>query len=240
MDYAALFAIFSRSFLFTVATLLPIINPLAAAPIFLSLTSGVSPTSRKKLSERIGINLFIMLTVAIFSGNMVLSFFGISLPIIRIGGGLLVIATAWKLVNATGSDTEEAIDRAEGYSIDRLRAKAFYPLTFPIICGPGTIAATLTVGATLSDPSTLVSMTKLSAAILALLTVSVITYVCLRFAAPFLTRLGTNGTAILMRLSAFILLCLGVQIAWDGLSEITLELLVEAAQRSAEFIPTSK
>lgn len=236
MDFSLLLSDFSRSFLFTMATVLPIINPPAIAPIFLALTKGVSNTDRQKLAGKLGINIFFMLLAAMLAGNIVLELFGISLPIIRIGGGLLVIATAWNLVNATNTDTEQAKDMAEGYSWARIQSQAFYPLTFPMLCGPGTIAATITVGATLNDASTLTSLTKLIAAILALAAVALTVLFCLRYAAPILTRLGTNGTAVLMRLSAFILLCLGVQIAWDGFSEVSLNLLVEAAKQSAQFL----
>lgn len=235
MDFSTLFADFSRSFLFTIATVLPIINPPAIAPIFLTLTKGVSNTDRQKLASKLGFNIFFMLLAAMLAGNIVLEMFGISLSIIRIGGGLLVIATAWNLVNATSSDTEQAKDLAEGYSWARIQSQAFYPLTFPMLCGPGSIAATITVGATLSDNSTITSLTKLTAAILALAAVALIVLFCLRYAAPILTRLGNNGTAVLMRLSAFILLCLGVQIAWDGFSEVSINLLVEAAKRSAQL-----
>ncbi|AQS50641.1 MAG TPA: NAAT family transporter [Paenalcaligenes hominis] len=236
MDLSLLFSDFSRSFLFTVATVLPIINPPAIAPIFLALTKGVSNADRQKLASKLGTNIFFMLLAAMLSGNLVLEFFGISLPIIRIGGGLLVIATAWNLVNATSSDTEQAKDMAEGYSWARVQSQAFYPLTFPMLCGPGSIAATITVGATLSDSSTIGSITKLTAAILALAVVALIVLFCLRYAAPILTRLGTNGTAVLMRLSAFILLCLGVQIVWDGFSEVTINLLVEAAKHTTQLL----
>lgn len=228
----SLFFDFSRSFLFTIATLLPMLNPPAAAPIFLTLTEGASTSARTRLSKKVAINIFIMLTVAMIAGNVVLNFFGISLPIIRIGGGLLVIATAWRLVSASDFDAEQAQDMAESYSWEHVRAKAFYPLTFPMLCGPGSLSAALTVGATLHHSSAVVGATKLAGAIPAVAAAAFVVYLCLRFASQFLHRLGQNGTAVVMRLSAFILLCLGVQIVWDGFHEIVLDLLVEAAHRS--------
>lgn len=235
MDASSLFFDFSRSFLFTIATLLPMLNPPAAAPIFLTLTEGASSTARSRLSKKVAINIFIMLTVAMVAGHVVLNFFGISLPIIRIGGGLLVIATAWRLVSASDFDAEQAQDMAESYSWEQVRSKAFYPLTFPMLCGPGSLSAALTVGATLHDSSAAVGATKLAGAIPAIAVACFIVYLCLRFASQFLYRLGSNGTAVVMRLSAFILLCLGVQIVWDGLSELTISLLVEAAARAALY-----
>lgn len=220
---------FGRSFLFALATLLPILNPPAVAPIFLTLTEGASAVARTELAKRVGINIFVMLAVAMFAGNVVLDFFGISLAIVRVGGGLLVIATAWRLVSASDADAEQAQNMAVAYSYDQIRSKAFYPLTFPMICGPGSLAAALTVGATLHDERPWATTAKLAGSVPAIAVAALVVYFCLRFAAQFLHRLGPNGTAVLMRLSAFILLCLGVQIVWDGVHELLLGLMQEAA-----------
>lgn len=234
MELSSLFFDFSRSFLFTIATLLPMLNPPAAAPIFLTLTEGASTAARTKLSKKVAINIFVMLAIAMVAGHVVLNFFGISLPIVRIGGGLLVIATAWRLVSASDFDATQAQDMADSYSWEQVRSKAFYPLTFPMLCGPGSLSAALTVGATLhQDSSAAANATKLAGAIPALAAASFIVYLCLRFASKFLHKLGTNGTAVAMRLSAFILLCLGVQIVWDGFSQLTIELLAQVAAKSA-------
>lgn len=220
---------FGRSFLFALATLLPILNPPAVAPIFLTLTEGASANARTLLSKRVAINICIMLAIAMIAGNLVLNFFGISLPIIRVGGGLLVVATAWRLVSASDFDAQHAQNMAEAYSFEQVRSKAFYPLTFPMTCGPGAIAAAITVGASLHVDAASGTATNLAGSLAAIGVASLVVYFCLRFAAQFLHKLGTNGTAVLMRLSAFILLCLGVQIVWDGAQELLLGLLRQAA-----------
>jgi multiple antibiotic resistance protein len=99
-----------------------------------------------------------------------------------------------------------------------------------MICGPGALSAALTVGATLHDESTFAAVTKLAGSVPAIAVAALIVYLCLRFAAQFLYKLGPNGTAVLMRLSSFILLCLGVQIVWDGASELLLTLMRQAAE----------
>jgi|SRR5690606_13848872 multiple antibiotic resistance protein len=230
MEFNDLIINLGRSFLFALATLLPILNPPAVAPIFLTLTEGASAQVRTQLAKRVAINILIMLAIAMFAGNVVLDFFGISLPIVRIGGGLLVIATAWRLVSASDYDAEHAQNMAESYSFDQVRSKAFYPLTFPMICGPGALSAALTVGATLHDERAWATTIKLAGSLPAIAVASLVVYLCLRFAAQFLHKLGSNGTAVLMRLSAFILLCLGVQIVWDGAHELLLGLMREAAR----------
>lgn len=224
---------FGRSFLFALATLIPILNPPAAAPIFLMLTEGASTGTRAQLAKRAAINICIMLAIAMIAGNLVLGFFGISLPIVRVGGGLLVIASAWQLVNASDLDTQHAKSMAESYTPEEIRSKAFYPLAFPIICGPGSLAAALTVGATLHDKTMAGTLSRLAGSLPAIVVASLVVYLSLKFAARFLHKLGPNGTSVLMRLSAFILLCLGVQIVWDGARELLLHLYVQAAALSA-------
>jgi multiple antibiotic resistance protein len=221
-DYAL---IFSRSFLFTFAALLPLLNPPAVAPIFWSLTEGASTATRVALAKRVAINVALMLTVAMVAGNVLLSFFGISLPIVRVGGGLLVIASAWRLVNSPDGDTGRVAQMAEAFNPEMAKARAFYPLTFPISCGPGAIAAAITVGVSLRDGDHIERLVRLAASLPGIVAVSVVLYACLRFAAQLLYRLGRNGTLVFMRLSAFIMLCLGIQIVWGGTQELLLELL---------------
>ena len=220
--------VFVSSLLFALATLFPILNPPAVAPIFLSMTAGASNTTRALLAKRIAINVLLMLAFAMIFGHIVLSFFGISLAIVRVGGGLLVINSAWRLLNSPDGGTGRAAEMAEPFSVEAARAKAFYPLTFPISCGPGTIAAAITVGASLRDDTQASNMIRLAGTVPALVIVSFTLFLCLRFAAQFLYKLGENGTAVFMRLSAFILLCVGVQIVWVGASELLLELMVRA------------
>ena len=222
-----LFLDFGRSFLFTLATLLSILNPPAAAPIYLTLTQGAGHAARARLAKKVSINIVIMLACALIAGNMVLAFFGISLPVIRVGGGLLVVATAWSLINASDPDTRHAQDMADTYTYEQIRSKAFYPLAFPMIAGPGSLSAAITVGATVQHDTALRAAFKLSGALLGLLVAGVAVYFVLRFAGEVIRRLGPNGTAVVMRLSAFLLLCLGVQIIWEGAHDLIMNLAQE-------------
>ena len=157
--------VFGGSFLFALATLLPFLNPPAIAPIFLSLTEGASSSTRTVLSKRVAVNVGLMLVVAMVAGNVLLSFFGISLSIVRVGGGMLVIASAWRLVNSPDADTERVARLAESFTPEMAKARAFYPLTFPISCGPGSIAAAITVGVSLRDQNHALSLVRLAGSI---------------------------------------------------------------------------
>lgn len=224
-------ALFVSNLLFVLATILPIVNPPGVAPIFWTMTSGANTATRKMLSKRIAINVFVMIVAAVFLGNFVLIMLGISLPVVRIGGGLLVIAAAWKLLNAEDPDTGMHPINNEEYSLDKAKNNAFYPLTFPISCGPGTIAAAITVGASLRmDKLNLDTFIILSGTIIGVAVIALSVFLCLRFAAQFLHRLGQNGSVIFMRLSAFILLCVGVQILWTGAHDLVIGLVTEAVK----------
>ena len=220
---------FGKSFLFVFAAILPILNPAATAPIFLGLTEGASASTRKLLARRIARNMFALMVGSMLVGSYVLDFFGISLPIVRVGGGLIVAASAWRLLNAGHATQDSRTELAEAFTPEQARRQAFYPLTFPISCGPGSIAAAITVGVALHDARLSLSLARISGGILALLAIGVLLYLAFRYAQRLLKPLGEAGTVIFLRLSAFILLCLGVQIVWDGASELALGLLREAA-----------
>ena len=209
-----------KSFLFVLATLLPILNPAATAPIFLGLTQGATPATRAVLARRIARNSFILMTGAMLVGSYVLDVFGISLAIVRVGGGLIVASNAWRLLNASHSTSDSRQALAEAFTPEQARRQAFYPLTFPISCGPGSIAAAITVGVTLHDDRLQLSLARFGGGLLALAAVGALMYLAFRYALLLLRPLGENGMVVFLRLSAFILLCVGVQIVWDGVSAL--------------------
>lgn len=214
----SLIAAFKTVFV-VVAALLPIIDPPGAAPIFLAMTHGASPEVRAVLARRIALNVLFMLIAAMFVGSFVLEFFGISLPVVRVAGGLLVCSTAWQLL--TAADPQGAGDAARtagSVSFDALSQRAFYPLTFPLTCGPGSIAVAITLGASLQ--SSKVAVLNMASAVVGLVLLAATVFVFLRFAERILRPLGRNGTTVFLRLMAFVLLCIGVQILWDGMSEL--------------------
>ncbi|GAA4030912.1 MarC family protein [Actimicrobium antarcticum] len=215
-----------KSFLFVLAALLPILNPAATAPIFLSLTEGASATTRALLARRIAGNMFALMTGSMLVGSFVLDFFGIALPIVRVGGGMIVAANAWRLLNASQATDDRRTELAEAFSHEQSLRQSFYPLTFPLSCGPGSIAAAITVGVALHDQRMTLSMARMGGGVLALLVIAGVLYLAFRYAQSLLKPLGEAGTVIFMRLSAFILLCLGVQIVWDGASELLRSVLI--------------
>lgn len=220
MEIPLLLATFGKSLLFAVATVLPIINPLATAPLFTTLTHGVHDAIRADLARRIGRNVVVLLTGATLVGSYVLDFFGVSLPIVRVAGGLVVASMAWRMLNAQQAADGDADQMAQAVTESNVRIRAFYPLTFPLTCGPGSIAVAITVGASLHTPRVTESLVTFSGAVLGMVLIGVLVALTYRYAGRLLRPLGEIGQIVFMRLMAFILLSIGVQILWDGVSAL--------------------
>jgi multiple antibiotic resistance protein len=207
------FGILVRIAVLVVATLLPLINPAGSAAIFHSMTLGISDAARRAMSRQVGINSFVLVVGATFIGSYVLDFFGVSLTSVRIGGGILVVISGWKLLNADEKPGPITTDAK------KLEARAFYPLTFPLTVGPGTISAAITIGASLKEPGVVLWQRAL-ASFVGLMVVAFTVWLSFRFAAQLIRFLGTTGTLVMLRLSAFILMCVGVQIVTNGILDI--------------------
>jgi multiple antibiotic resistance protein len=220
MDIPALALAFGKSFLLALAAVLPILNPPASAPVFVNLTRGLDGATRAGLARRIGLNAALMLVGAMLVGTYVLDFFGVSLPIVRVAGGLIVAVTAWGMLYAQQVRNEDKAQMAESLTQDNVRIQAFYPMTFPLTCGPGSISAAITVGAALHSKHWATSAANFAGGLTALAVIGVLIMLTFRYAGRILRPLGEVGLIVFLRLTAFILLCVGVQIFWDGASEL--------------------
>jgi multiple antibiotic resistance protein len=204
------------SFLTVFVGLFPIVNPLGMAPIFLRLTSDASAATRARLAWQIAVGGFALMAVSLFIGSHILAFFGLTINAVQIAGGLVVMAAGWRMLQQ-GSDAR-ALEQHTPVPDELMMRRAFFPLTMPLTVGPGTISVAITLG-TRGAETTRPLMTA-TGGLLAALAVAATIFLSYRFAAALLRRLGETGTDILMRLSAFILLCLGVQILTNGLSSL--------------------
>ena len=205
-----------NAFLLVYAALFPIVNPIGSAPLFLRMTRGRSTAERSALALNVAGNSFFLLLGSLFIGSHVLGFFGITLPVVRIAGGLVVAAFGWQLLHAPETlDADQPRVDASGPTID-----AFYPLTMPLTVGPGSMSVAMTLGSQRPAPSE--DFTQLAilggAAIAGLAAIALTVFISYRFADRIIALLGKRGTDVLMRLSAFILFCIGIQIIWNGCS----------------------
>lgn len=202
-------------------TLLPIINPVGTAPIFVA-SVGRSPVLASRLARQIAINSWIVLVTCMLIGTYVLALFGISLPVVRVAGGLLLAAAAWRMLHSDADDDvrNAAAEEASSMSNYELVRRSFYPMTFPLTTGPGTIAASIALGAQLDKTAPVLYLAGALVAAAGAALVSVILYLIFKNSAWVLERLGSIGTMVMTRLMAFILLCIGVQIVWNGVDAL--------------------
>jgi multiple antibiotic resistance protein len=220
-----------RHFALGFSALLPLVNPLGTALVFLGLV-GIQPAAvYKSLARQIAINMVVFFAVIELIGSYVLSFFGISLPIVQLAGGVVVAAIGWGVLNQPDADSA---NQAAGAQIAASKvdpqgmwaSKTFYPLMFPITAGPGCLVVMLTLSAHTMEGTTLTENVLARAGLfVAVILLGVLVYVCYAFAPQITTKISPSTTHGILRVIAFILLCIGVQIAWNGLEALITPLL---------------
>jgi multiple antibiotic resistance protein len=203
-------------FLLVLAAIFPIVNPPGAALVFLALTRGARPEVRRAVARRVALNAFAVLVCSLLLGALILRLYGISIPVLRVAGGFIVAMSGWELLK---EGSRKVVDAVESAQTDLL-GQAFYPLTLPLTTGPGTIAVMISLGLSNVPHDPREGMIYLAAALLAIAVMAVTIYGSFAYADRLQRLLGPGGTDIAVRLSAFILFCLGVQILWSGASEL--------------------
>jgi multiple antibiotic resistance protein len=218
-----------RASLLIVGALFPIIDSPDSIPIFLTLTAGLSAESGAVLARKIAVNSLGLLIVAVLIGTHILAFFGISLPVVQVGGGLIVTAVGWKLLNRPDDDAKapESSSRPlkDAYLTAYLTRRAFYPLTMPLTVGPGSISVAIAVGASQALRGQAYWILP-AAAFTGCAVIAASVYLMYRFAEPIGRIVGDTAMYVIFRLSAFILVCIGVQIMWNGTSALLQTILV--------------
>jgi len=212
-----------KNILLVVGALFPIVNPVGNTPIFLSLTDGLSEQGRMSLARMIALNGLALILTSIFIGTYILAFFGISLPVVQVGGGLIVISTGWSLLRQPTDPGKEGHGRRECDESNYVR-QAFYPLTLPLTVGPGSISVAIAVGANLvRGPAWRWSL--VAGVVIGSVLIAASIYLSYRFADRLGRTLGESAMNVIIRLSSFILVCIGVQILWNGLSVLLKEVV---------------
>ena len=214
---------FFETMLLAVATLLPIVNPIAAASVFLAKTADLRDDERRRTAMRVARYGFTLLLASALIGAYVLDFFGLSIPVVQVAGGLVVSVLGWSLLSQESLAERVKLDAVTTPTPDDLDSRAFYPLTMPLTVGPGSISVAITLGANPPSGARALAMT-LAAHALGLAIVALVIFLVYAKADAVLRKLGRTGAVIVSRLSAFILLCVGVQIVWNGVRALLLSL----------------
>jgi multiple antibiotic resistance protein len=193
----------------TFLALFPIVNPFGAIPIFFTLTGDFPPAERNSTALKTAIYVIIILVVFLFFGRFVLILFGISLPVLRIAGGLIVANTAWSMV--TGNNRMTAAESNEASTKEDI---SLTPMAMPMLSGPGSIGVVMGLAA---DAGGTVSYLGIVIGIVAL---GLVVYLFLRLGGPLVKRLGPGAAGAINRIFGFLLLAIAVQLVCDGIVDL--------------------
>jgi multiple antibiotic resistance protein len=195
-----------------VTTLLPIVNPVGMAAVFLGYTAGLTFTQRVKVVNQITVGFFFLVAGSFVFGSMILGFFGIAVAEVQVAGGLVLFFAAWQLLNQSGQPEEH--DEPTEESVEEI---VFFPLTMPITAGTGTLSVAIALGAQVESKPVPTAVPHLIGGLLGIALVAGTVWLSYRYAPWLSEKLGRTGTRIVEKLSAFVLLAIGVQVTHSGL-----------------------
>lgn len=208
------------SFITLFITLIPVTNPIGMAPIFLSYTEDMPKKQKRNYALKVAILAFFFLGGTLILGPPILKIFGISISFIKISGGLLLAITGWQMLSSNKDNAENKIE-----SIRTLRKAIFFPITFPVTVGAGSIAIVTALASSYNNSELPIStiLFNYTGGILAIAVDMIIVAICYGYSEEIFSKLGETGTEVITRISAFILVAIGFQVAWGGLQCVIIE-----------------
>jgi multiple antibiotic resistance protein len=209
------------TFLLAFTALFSIVNPLSGAFIFFGATRELDAPVRASMARWVSIYAFAIMAASLYVGAYVLEFFGVSIPVLRVAGGIIVAAAGWRMLNAPDATEQRRNETPAPRSIDVAPSRlAFYPLTMPLTTGPGTISVAISIGAGRPTGFHASSVAFFVETLAATALLAAIIYGFYRNSARLAQLIGSTGTTIVVRLSAFLLFCIGIQVLWNGAAEL--------------------
>jgi len=202
------------------SALLPLVNPVGDALVFLALVGTARPVVYRSLAKKIAISTTLFLVMIEVLGTAMLKFFGISLPVMQVSGGLALAAMGWRMLNQEQPDTKDERTEVPDAGLGSLEGKIFYPFTFPITAGPGCIVVMVTLSAHASVKGWVPTMAAHAGIVLAVVLLSVAVYFCYGYAPAITARVSSQTAHGILRVIAFVLLCIGGQITWNGVEAL--------------------
>ncbi len=192
----------------TFLALFPIVNPFGGVPIFFSMTSSWTGRDRNRTAFKTGLWVFLILITFLFFGRFVLSFFGISLPVLKIAGGLIVANTAWAMVTSTARMTP-----AESQEAESKEDISLTPLAMPLLSGPGAIGVVMALAADVDNWSAYIGM------VIGIAVIALTVMLFFWMGGPLVRRLGPTAVGAINRIFGFLILAIAVQLVWDGVAD---------------------
>jgi multiple antibiotic resistance protein len=198
--------------------LFPIVNPIGTALVLYGMTGHIERRTWTAASRKIALYVFLLLTAFLLFGGAILKFFGVSIPIVQLSGGLVVASIGWGLLNQ--KDAEPSASGPVQNSALSIEGKLFFPYTFPTTVGPGSLAVAMTFGAHVERGSQLLVTMQIGGAVVGILATAVVTGICYARLKWVTEKFSPGAVQALSRILAFFLFCIGVGIAWEGWSAL--------------------
>lgn len=198
------------------SALLPVINPFGSALLFLGLVGNAPPDLIRTLARKIAISTVLFLLTIELVGTAILAFFGISIPVVQVAGGLVLAAMGWSLLNQPDAGARRNDPQFTEARVGPLEHQVFYPFTFPLTAGPGTVVVMLTLSAHASARGLLPDLMTHLGLLSAILVQCLLVYIAYAYAPAIAARLSPQTAHGILRIISFVLLCIGVQITWNG------------------------
>ncbi|WP_051516377.1 MarC family protein [Herbaspirillum sp. RV1423] len=206
-----------------IIALFPVVNPVGSAFIVNPYLAHLSVDERKAAVKKITLYAFFICTIALFAGHYILELFGISIPVIQLGGGIMICKMGWESLSsddapsASSANVEEAPAASNHLDIE---SKLFSPITFPVTTGAGTISVLFTLSAHSSNENVGTYLINTAAILLAIIVMCILVYVFYLNTKKMLSYLGQSGQKISNRITAFLIFCVGLQIATSGIQTL--------------------
>ena len=209
------------TFLLAFTALVSIVNPLSGAFIFFGATREIDQKVRAAVARWVAIYAFSIVAGSLYVGAYVLEFFGISIPVLRVAGGIIVASSGFRMLNAPDATEQRRSETPDPKSMDVSPSRlAFYPLTMPLTTGPGTISVAISLGAGRPAAFRASLFEFFVETLAATLLLALLIYWSYRNSGRLAALIGPTGTTIVVRLSAFLLFCIGIQVLWNGAAEL--------------------
>jgi len=193
-----------------ISSLISVLNPIGAVPMFISFTANRSAEDIKKIAIKCTIYVTIILIISFLSGNIIIDFFGISINSMKIAGGLIMLISGIAFLNSK-NETNRGIDKKIKFEAAEKEDISFTPLAMPLLAGPGSMSylISLNIGS--------LSTTEIVVTLSAILIVCVFILIVLLSSRYFNKLIGNSGMVALSRIMGFFVMCIGVQLIYVGI-----------------------
>jgi len=206
-----------------IIALFPVVNPIGTAFIVNPYFENLTRQQRKTAVKKIALYAFFVCTVALFAGHWILELFGISIPVIQLAGGIMICKMGWEFLSAGSTSAEQkmkAAHTAEAMDYRMLQDKLFYPIAFPVTTGAGTISVLFTLGARSTHENISGYLFNAGAIMISIVVMCILVYVFYLNTKTLIQYMGPKGENIVNRISAFLVFCVGLQIAVAGIKAL--------------------